>query len=265
MKCPNCAVESGQGRQCTDWQSNTYEVCIGCGCWFQNPPVDVKYEEQYWGIIKDPDGKVRDLRLERESRLKNWYCETVQFVNDMKPGRILDVGAGLGFFLSAVNANWERHALDVSAVGLKFIQERNPDIICHHGILDSNSFSENAFDCVMAYHVIEHVSDPRALVADIYRILKPGGVAIFGTPNIRSISAYWFKGRFRLLGNGHLCLYHPHALRKLLKGVGLNPIKTVFPFFRTDYARLSCLKNFVSSKSLSPAFWGNVMNIYARK
>jgi SAM-dependent methyltransferase len=44
------------------------------------------------------------------------------------------------------------------------------------------SFGDCAFDLVVANHVLEHVLDDRAAMKEIYRVLKPGGLAVLQTP-----------------------------------------------------------------------------------
>jgi 2-polyprenyl-3-methyl-5-hydroxy-6-metoxy-1,4-benzoquinol methylase len=56
-------------------------------------------------------------------------------------------------------------------------------------LLDLNTqdipYNDNFFDCVTCLDVIEHILDPVLLLNRIYRILKPNGVLIISTPNIR--------------------------------------------------------------------------------
>ncbi len=47
-------------------------------------------------------------------------------------------------------------------------------------------FKDNTFDAVLMIEVIEHVEDDRAVVDEIFRVLKPGGVLIATTPNGRT-------------------------------------------------------------------------------
>jgi SAM-dependent methyltransferase len=52
-------------------------------------------------------------------------------------------------------------------------------------------FDDGSFDCVVANHVLEHVSNvPRAL-AEIRRVLKPGGFAILQTPYSGKLHRTW--------------------------------------------------------------------------
>ena len=64
-------------------------------------------------------------------------------------------------------------------------------------------FRDAAFDLVTANMVVEHLSDPATQFAEIARVLRPGGVFLFHTPNARS---YIIRGA-RLL---------PDALKRLL-------------------------------------------------
>lgn len=65
----------------------------------------------------------------------------------------------------------------------------SPEVECVD-MLDMQ-FDDQSFDCVIANHVLEHVSDvPRAL-SEIRRVLKPGGVAILQTPYSEKLHRTW--------------------------------------------------------------------------
>ncbi len=57
-------------------------------------------------------------------------------------------------------------------------------------------YQENMFDIVTATEVIEHLEDFRAILREMYRVLKPGGICILSTPNILNINSrlrnLWF-------------------------------------------------------------------------
>jgi len=141
--CP-CCQNSTRSRKIRDWNNLIYYFCSQCGSAFQDPRINYEYEENYWGQTTDPDGNNRDLSKERDFKVKNWYGESVQFVNEVIPGRILDVGAGLGFFLSAVNDGWDKYATEVSEYAVKQIKERFVNITVFNGSLDEAQF-ENEF------------------------------------------------------------------------------------------------------------------------
>jgi len=57
----------------------------------------------------------------------------------------------------------------------------------HHRIQGDISvlhFADNCFDLVTSNMVIEHLKEPKTQLAEVFRVLKPGGILIFHTPNI---------------------------------------------------------------------------------
>ena len=242
-----------------DWNSLNYTICKNCGGHYQNPRVYISYEENYWGEIIDPDGKKRVLGNERKSKIKNWYEKAINYVNNLNPGSILDIGAGLGFFLSAIDSSWSRYAQDNSKYSLKFINENYPDIkTCNDDIYDIQ-YADNTFDVIMLYHVIEHVDDPNKTLKKIYNLLKPKGTLIVGTPNIHSLVSKLYKGKFRHYGPPHINLFSPSNLTDILNNNGFHILEKEFPFWGTDYARISNIVKAFIPIGLSPPFYGNVL------
>jgi SAM-dependent methyltransferase len=64
------------------------------------------------------------------------------------------------------------------------------------GRLETINFPANHFDAVTLWHVLEHVEDPRALLAEVRRILKPDGVFLVSVPNFGSFEARISKDKW---------------------------------------------------------------------
>ena len=263
-QCPCCGNEK-YGKSFNDYHGISYYVCQQCKSIYQNPKINDTYDDSYWKDSKGPDGNKRDLTNERDFKVKNWYGDAASVVNGMKGGRILDAGAGLGYFLSSIGKNWDKHALDSSEFAVQFMRDNYSEIKVQQGTLKSVSFPEHYFDVIMLYHVIEHLSDPSEVLEIISRILKPKGTLIVGTPNIASPAAKIFKGNFRLYGPGHACLFNPQSLKKLLSNHSYRVQRIEYPFFKTDYANLSSMLRMCQPCKISPPFWGSIMTIYAVK
>jgi len=264
-QCPICNdISKTKILEC--WQGNEHAVCLNCGVWYQIKHNEVEYDSTYWGEVVDPDGIKRDLTKEREDKVKNWYGETINYVNSSKPGKILDIGAGLGFFLSAISKHWEQHAFDISEEALSIIKETLPSVYRHND-LDNllERLGEGYFDVIMCYHVVEHLSDPKALIKLISKLLKPGGTLMLGAPNAESYVARRFKGNFRLLSDSHLYLPTKRGLEILLEKSKLEIISMEYPFFKTKYFTLNNLMRMYDTSKLSPPFYGSVMTAYIRK
>jgi SAM-dependent methyltransferase len=136
------------------------------------------------------------------------------------PGRkVLDLGCRDGSLTGAyadgnqiVGVDADRQAL-AAAAGLG-IETRWADLD------EPLDFDDATFDVVVAGELLEHLRDPRRVVADVRRVLKPAGTFVGSVPN-----AYRVKNRVRfLLGRNpeddptHLQMFSPDDVRKLLEG-----------------------------------------------
>lgn len=136
--------------------------------------------------------------------------------------RLLDVGCALGHLSAIARArDWRVTGLELSAhaasaTAARFgIEVRAGDLARHRSTLAP-------FDVVLLADVLEHVSDPRALLEEIRTVLAPDGAVCIDTPN--------WGGRWRRLGRGswlglnqfHINLFDAESLPALLASCGLG-------------------------------------------
>lgn len=93
------------------------------------------------------------------------------------PGRLLDLGCGVGHSFHLL-APRETVGVDIDAGALEG-QERETVVADMRHI----PFGDSSFDSVLSVHSLEHVPDPATVVAEVSRVLAPGGTAVFVTPN----------------------------------------------------------------------------------
>ena len=114
-------------------------------------------------------------------RLLKAYVLAVDYVH----GNLLEVGCGEGRGIdwllpkitsySAIDKiESVVHRLQLKYPLAKFIAGNIPPL---------TSYSDDSFDCVVSFQVIEHIQDDHLFLKEINRILKPGGVALITTPN----------------------------------------------------------------------------------
>ena len=264
-QCPLCESKK-QTYLYKDFEGSHYVGCDDCGLTFQNPRISTKYEENYWGGESiDPEGKSRVLVKERDVSIKNKYYIDVDYINKLPSGKILDAGAGFGFFLSAINSNWDKSAIELSDFCVDYIKKEYPEIRVRSEKLEDASFEDASFDVIYCHHVIEHVEDPHSVMLNLSRMLKKGGLMIIGAPNINSFVAKRFKGNYRLLGTPHIVMWSKQTLSELMNKYGLTVFKDTYPYFKTDYVSLKNLIKLYDKDKISPPFYGNLMTLYARK
>ncbi|MBV9769068.1 MAG: methyltransferase domain-containing protein, partial [Bryobacterales bacterium] len=93
---------------------------------------------------------------------------------------------------------------------------------------------ENSFDVVVAAEVIEHLENPRSMLREIFRILRPGGSAIITTPNNeswRSLIALLARGHYMAFGDSNYPAHITALLRKDLTRI-FEEARFAAPVFR---------------------------------
>lgn len=99
--------------------------------------------------------------------------------------KVLDIGAGTGkassFLKKSIN-NVEVYSMDLSHNMLSVLSEKVSDV---DGLfmmdIHESAFASESFDAVVGHQVIHHLNNPLKALKEIYRLLKPGGYALFST------------------------------------------------------------------------------------
>ncbi|MGD9858114.1 MAG: class I SAM-dependent methyltransferase [Planctomycetaceae bacterium] len=144
----------------------------------------------------------------------------------LSPGsRILDVGCGRGVLLGALaDRGHEVHGMDVSETAVAGADSRAAIRVAP--CLTKVGYPDGHFDQVILWHVLEHLRNPRELLREVRRILKPGGQVIVAVPNFSSRQARWAGAAwFHLDLPRHLFHFPVAGLRRLLDRTGFDVIR----------------------------------------
>jgi SAM-dependent methyltransferase len=127
-------------------------------------------------------------------------------------GEILDVGCGKMPYRDYILS----HSRVEKYTGLEyegtFDKSCSPDVFWDGQRMP---FEQNSFDCVISTEVLEHVYNPEIMLAEILRILKPGGIIFLTTPFVWNLHERPFD-YYR---------YTPFSLEKILEEAGFEDIK----------------------------------------
>lgn len=105
-----------------------------------------------------------------------WRAATVRAVNPQPGERILDVAAGTGTSSAALaHRGATVVALDFSPGMIAEGRRRNPRIEFVEGDAERLPFGDDEFDAVTISFGLRNVAQPKAALAEMYRVLKPGG------------------------------------------------------------------------------------------
>lgn len=95
--------------------------------------------------------------------------------------KILDIGCGTGALMTELAPYGGVEGVDVSETAIAFCRERGITRV-RQGSIEALPYFDGMFDVVLALDVLEHVRDDQAGIAEITRVLKPGGTAVIFSP-----------------------------------------------------------------------------------
>jgi SAM-dependent methyltransferase len=135
----------------------------------------------------DPNAYRQFLELERthwwfRGRRKVYFGLLRHHLGGRRLDRALDLGCGMGGFLDGIDEfAREVWPSDVDTASLVHCRERG-----HSGGVVSSGYSlpyaDRSFDLVCMFDVLEHIPDDAAVVREVARILRPGGLLFVSVP-----------------------------------------------------------------------------------
>jgi len=222
----------------------TVAECVESGCgllWLDPMPLPEDLGLAYRGYFTHADAGASRVRrvalalhrgvnalpaawsgLARQRRLME-----VMFLDPQPQGRLLDVGCGDGSFLNSMRRRgWQVEGVDFDPAAADQARRRY-QLTVHVGDLAQAKLSAETFDAVTLRHVIEHVPDPVAVLAECRRLLRSGGRLVVVTPNTES----WGLERFQADWMGldpprHLHLFAARSLAACARRAGWSSVRT---------------------------------------
>lgn len=203
-KCPWCQSEKAHTHLSLKDYFLTQEpfeimVCEDCGLLYTTPkPSDEKTgdyykSEAYYSHQENKKGFIpRVYEAVKSVNLKHKIAIATQ---GKEPGRLLDIGCGVGDFLHFAEQNgWQCTGAEPSEDAASIAKKRiKAEIMLPK---DLEKFPDESFDVITMWHVLEHVSDLQWQVNQLNRLLKKGGRLVIALPNFMSYDAQYYKDKW---------------------------------------------------------------------
>jgi SAM-dependent methyltransferase len=165
-------------------------------------------------------------RLRR--RISKSRHQILDALNHTAPGPLLDVGCALGYTLQAARAlGLEACGVEIDEPAVKFCRDQGFDV--QVGTLTHMPFEANRFQIITMKHVLEHTPDPLTALAEVRRLLKPGGALFIAVPHagyrkaVRDPQhAKFYQPTPTGAEGGHYIYYTPVTLGRLLERAGFE-------------------------------------------
>jgi len=277
----------------TDTKLFEIQKCLNCGLVYIHPQPSVEELKNYYPSDYGPyQNDANPLKYGPLSRvIKDWYGRVSRSKNASSNGKkkvtkeifvekgkyhFMDFGCGSGMYLEKMrrlHPDWHLSGFDNSETAC--MQTRTKGFDVQSGDFITSDFPSNRFDQIMMSHVVEHLNDPRMVLAKLNDLLKPGGTLILSTPNFDSWSekvfgTYWFA----LETPRHLFLFDKKTLSRLLQETGFvvesieysNDVRVAIKSLNYLFDRTDMRINFIVWHVLWSAFKpiGNVLALFGK-
>jgi len=231
VRCPLCGDDEAYA--VLEWQGRRMVRCHRCSLLYRNPRPTVSdlqgsYTEKWTNL--EWEERVADRRTHQFRRFLDSFPG--------RPGRLLDIGCGYGFFLKmAEERGWEVVGVDLDPKGIAYAKERLR-VNAFLGNLRDVHLPDGSFDLVTLWNVVECVPDPLELLRQLRPVLREGGTVFIRTQN-----ETWHRFTYKLtallarLGWGrvfekqpfatfifHMISFSRTTLQLLIEHAGLVPL-----------------------------------------
>ncbi len=191
------------------------------------------------------EGSVTKVEYTYEDSAASWahaylLAPVKQLVQSLgKKGTVLDLGCGNGSLSHELaKLGFEVHGIDRSESGIQIARATFPQVQFLLGDVEKDlspdPFQAESFDVVVSTEVVEHLYQPRRLIQNAFRLLKPSGHFIVSTPYhgyvknvVLALSGKMDNHFTALWDGGHIKFWSRETLSGLLTEKGFTDLRFV--------------------------------------
>ncbi len=195
--------------------------CRKCGLQYLNPRLRQDI------ILEGYSGGADETFVSQIAGRERTFTKCLDLIESHVPnkGKILDIGTAGGSFLGiASQRGWDVTGCEPS----KWLSEwgsNHYNITIYPGTIFDMHLNEGEFDVVTLWDVLEHTPDPKAVLQECRRILKPDGILVVNYPDIGSSIARLMGRKWVFLLSVHLYYFTIQTIRKMLQMTGFDIIR----------------------------------------
>lgn len=234
-------------------------ACDNCGFRFTNPRPEADKLGSYYksndyishsnkskGVFSTAYQLVRNYTLSQKQKLIEMYSAK---------GTILDIGCATGHFLNQMQKiGWKTLGIEpdsdtrnkaIDTFGLQVFDE-----------LKLETIPKGSIDVITMWHVLEHVADLNARVAQLEKLVSEKGVVFIAVPNSNSYDAAYYKKQWAAYDvPRHLYHFTINDISLLFSNYGFKLEKTIPMKFDSFYVSLLSEKYKTGKMKIFSAFW----------
>ncbi|PZS03676.1 MAG: hypothetical protein DLM70_08740, partial [Chloroflexi bacterium] len=145
--------------------------CSACGFGFGHPFVGG--DEEFYSILHE------------QSEYPGWRWEydvaLLHVFNALPGGRVLEIGAGAGNFLTALGPRWEPYAVEASEATRRSLQAAGISVL--ESLEEASAGKAELFDVVVMFQVLEHIASFDVVLSQCRNRLRAQGKIVISVPD----------------------------------------------------------------------------------
>jgi 2-polyprenyl-3-methyl-5-hydroxy-6-metoxy-1,4-benzoquinol methylase len=224
INCPNCDGNSYEHLFIK--QGFDFVRCKNCDLVYVNPRLLESATLAYYGDAPDQQSMMDWLNVLTNPANQAWqipyFQEAADILSKLIPanGKVLDIGCSIGLFMDiAKKSGFQCLGLEPEPKSREYALSRGLDV--RPDLFKEAGFPRASFDAITMFGVLEHLSKPREMLADIWDVLKPGGIVMVIVPNMYSFANGTLHSLARTFtGRNHLSYFAWDTLSDLFKRSG---------------------------------------------
>jgi len=230
VNCPCCNKSDGKSFK---QKRFNYIRCENCDMIYVSPRLkedlnkEIHSQERYMEHYKYK--LIPSIDYRRNVLAENKYKQIMNFFS--QPGKVLDIGCGLGEVLSVFQENgWECTGVDFNQFAIDYAREHFGINVINKDIFEYDQESE--FDLIMLWGILEHTYQPEKIVQKAYALLKKRGMLLIEVPSSESLLVRYCemtgKEAYRTFEAGrHQMLFSRKAITEICEKSGFRLEKLV--------------------------------------
>jgi len=234
ITCPACGSDAVAGS--FEKGGFSYVECSKCETLYNSPRPDYAGLSKFYGESPSTSFWVKEFFLPKaEVRRQKIFRPRAEYIAskfpELKKGRIGDVGAGFGLFLSELRQLWPEadiRAIEPSVDMARIIREKGFPVI--ESMVEDVPVAEGGFDLLTSFELFEHLHNPSAVLIKVASLLKKGGYFYITTLNGLGFDIQLFWERSKSVSPPHhLNFFNPSSMEILLDRCGFELVEASTP------------------------------------
>ena len=244
--------ELSLNRKCPLCGSNNYEIlfvkdgfshvrCNICTMVYVTPTLkEEKTHSFYLNEDSYTEVLMNEVQLEMDKKRFNYSLDIIEELVARK-NKIIDIGAGPGFFLQQTIARkWKATGVEFNQFSVKKLKSIGIHVIDQP--MHQANIENGAFDCATIWAVLEHIINPNEFLQDIHKILTPDGILAVIVPNFDSLVVRILHDKCVTFGGeSHVNHFNEKTLTQMMKNNHFEKIE-----IETLFTEINTIQNYLS-------------------